>query len=89
MPQDRQTINVRRCIQAHFEGLEDVSVENCRETILIREGHYCGRRFDFGPWQAVWFVEEGEIKVYDPEGAVSSVFSVEQLQDVVNEKRVA
>lgn len=39
------------------------------ETILIRGGLYCGRRFELGAFSAVWFVEEGELKIYFPDGS--------------------
>lgn len=44
-----------------------------QETILIRDGMYCGRRFYIDDFMAVWFIEEGEIKFYDQAGAVATV----------------
>ncbi|GIW96871.1 MAG: hypothetical protein KatS3mg111_0204 [Pirellulaceae bacterium] len=41
-----------------------------RETMLIRSGLYCGRRFGCGSYQAVWFIEEDEVKFYGPCGDV-------------------
>ena len=43
------------------------------ETLLIRNGHYCGRRFQCGDQVAVWFIEENEIKFYGENGALSQV----------------
>lgn len=43
------------------------------ETILIRDGMYCGRRFYRDEFMAVWFIEEGEIKFFDQAGAVAAV----------------
>ncbi|MCG8652422.1 MAG: hypothetical protein MI861_21455 [Pirellulales bacterium] len=34
------------------------------ESILIRDGFYCGRRFDLGAYRAVWFLEEDQLKIY-------------------------
>ena len=34
-----------------------------RETILIREGNYCGRRFEAGGAEAVWLAEEDRLVV--------------------------
>ena len=34
------------------------------ETILIREGYYCGRCFTCGEFRAVWFLEENLIKFF-------------------------
>lgn len=36
-----------------------------RETVLIRDGHYCGHKFSNDQLDAVWFIEEDEIKIYD------------------------
>lgn len=43
-----------------------------QESILIREGFYCGRRFSFGDYQAVWFVEEGLVKIFTHSGELIS-----------------
>ena len=43
------------------------------ETILIRNSHYCGRRFQCGDQVAVWFIEENEIKFYGENGALVQV----------------
>jgi hypothetical protein len=36
--------------------------QKIRETMLIRNGNYCGHKFQLGPFQAVWFIEEDELK---------------------------
>ena len=38
------------------------------ESILIREGFYCGRQFNAGAYRAVWFMEEDELKISDRNG---------------------
>lgn len=48
-------------------------LEAFQETILIRNGHYCGRRFRAGAFEAVWFSDENELKFYAPEGGVARV----------------
>jgi hypothetical protein len=50
-----------------------------RESILIRDGFYCGRRFDLGTHRAVWFLEEDEVKIYGGEGKLLGVLSSDQL----------
>ena len=42
--------------------------EPLNETALVRDGAYCGHRFMAGKFQAVWFFEENEIKIYDDKG---------------------
>lgn len=44
-----------------------------RESILIRQGAYCGRRFTCDGLAAVWFDEEAELKVHGRDGAVIEV----------------
>jgi len=60
---------VRSRIRALF--LEaGVAEDEIRETILVRGGHYCGRRFTAGACQAVWFVEEDQIKFTSSAGRI-------------------
>jgi hypothetical protein len=47
--------------------------EELRETILIRNGCYCGRRFEVAEGHAIWFCEENQIKFYGPNGNVIRV----------------
>ncbi len=37
-----------------------------QESLLIRAGTYCGHRFRKGDYQAVWFVEEDQVKFFGP-----------------------
>lgn len=61
-----------------------VSSEGIRETLLIRDGFYCGRKFSLEGYSLIWFVEEDQIKVFDKENALllststSAFVSVEQ-----------
>jgi len=41
--------------------------------LLVRNGQFCGRSFRRNEWNAVWFIEENEIKFHDPAGAVVRV----------------
>jgi hypothetical protein len=43
------------------------------ETILIRDGNYCGRRFDSDDGHAIWFVEEEQIKFFRADGSLARV----------------
>jgi hypothetical protein len=61
---------VRRLIRRSFAELGGEPDAEMSETILIRHDHYCGRRFCASGLQAVWFIEEDEIKLYSPEGDV-------------------
>ena len=48
------------------------------ETILIRDGYYCGRRFQCDGLSAVWFIEEQEVKFYDRQGQVTRVAALQE-----------
>lgn len=68
MSQDQQTEHVRREVTATFQDL-GAALEDCLlETVLIRNGYYCGRRFYCDGFHAVWFVEEQQIKYFNEEG---------------------
>ncbi len=55
---------VRQHVRATFttQGVEDL--DDCCETILIRDGFYCGRCFAYDSYRAIWFVEENVVKFY-------------------------
>ena len=50
-----------------------------RESILIRNEFYCGRRFHTAGYHAVWFIEEDELKIYRHSGELACVLSSEQI----------
>ena len=58
---------------ARFSGSTDVVPS---EAMLIRDGYFCGRRFSGGGYEAVWFIEENQIKFYDREGSLLESLSV-------------
>jgi hypothetical protein len=67
----------REYIQHIFTELDSDDSSLC-ETVLIRDGHYCGHRFSNDQFNAVWFFEENEIKVYD---ADRKLIRVESYRD--------
>ena len=60
-----------------------------REAVLIRDGYFCGRRFEADGLHAVWFTEEHEIKFYDRTGAMVRVaeLSTERLAPATSARR--
>ncbi len=42
--------------------------DSMHETILIRNGLFCGRKFQLQGHEVVWFIEEDEIKFFSPVG---------------------
>ena len=66
-----QTLDlVRGFVRRSFDRFGANVSEAICESILIRDGHYCGRRFDCAGCYAVWFIEENEVKLYDRQGAL-------------------
>ena len=70
------TAHVERVRQLVCETLESFGAdltERPRETILVRDGFYCGRRFDCHGYQATWFFEEQQVKFHAPDGSLVKV----------------
>ena len=44
-----------------------------RESVLLRDGIYCGRRFEAEHGDALWFFEEDELKIIGADGRVRRV----------------
>jgi len=66
VPLDDVRRRVAALLSAHLDGGRTLGPHDLAETILIRNGVYCGRRFTHEDLVAVWFAEEAEIKVYAP-----------------------
>lgn len=66
---------IRKLVSETFDRLGVDSSAHFEETVLIRDGFYCGRRYRRDGWQAVWFVEEEQIKIFDRQGEIKEVFS--------------
>ena len=82
MQNDRPTKEVRDHVYQVFlqHGVDkDAPIE---EAIVIRDGFYCGRRFECGSLQAIWFVEEDQLKIYDQQGVVQKTTVTEILGTV-------
>jgi hypothetical protein len=68
-----QMHEVRSLVEQTFHGMGADPASTPLESILVRDGYYCGRRFDCDGMQAVWFIEENEIKFYGRDGSVQCV----------------
>ncbi|QDV64031.1 hypothetical protein [Crateriforma conspicua] len=40
------------------------------ESMVIREGFFCGRRLAYADWVAVWFMEEDQVKITSADTAM-------------------
>jgi hypothetical protein len=71
---------VRELVEQNFRELGIVSTGGIEETILIRNGYYCGRRFAVDSAHAVWFCEEDQLKFYGGDGAMVRVLQQVSLR---------
>ena len=62
---------IREFVRATLMQMAVGESADMRETLLIREGKYCGHRFAMAKFNAVWFIEEDEIKFYVPDGSLA------------------
>jgi hypothetical protein len=60
---------IRKVIRETFAEFGGSTDQSLGEAMLIRDGFFCGRRFQCDGLHAVWFLEEHEIKFYDRNGA--------------------
>jgi len=81
MPHASTLDGIRRLVRRTFAELGSLNGEPISEHILIRNDLYCGRRFRCGDLQAVWFIEEDEIKVHGPDGTVLRILPGFGLSD--------
>ena len=89
MDHSQQLDIVRRVVRRSLEanGLQAAN-ETC-ETILVREGYYCGRRFHCGGHRAVWFLEEQVVKFYDSDGCFSNSIDLSNVPEDDSKDRAA
>ena len=69
---------LRQWIADRHPGRDD-SGKPLSETMLIRNGYFCGRRFRFQLYHAVWFIEEDEVKILGPDGAIAARLSSQEI----------
>ena len=76
---------IRLLVQRTLQELQ-MPAQELEETILIRNGFYCGRRFQGPSAHAIWFCEENQLKFYGGQGTLLHVIAnvdqqVAQLPD--------
>jgi hypothetical protein len=67
---------VRHWIAEQLSQLSSQSVGAMHETILIRNGLFCGRKFQWLGYEVVWFLEEDQVKFFGPCGNLLSTASL-------------
>lgn len=79
-----QRLQIVRQRIAEWLTTEGFSVpEEIRESILIRDGFYCGRRFEMDDCSAVWFTEDDQVKIYDGESNLLNSFMASESTPAV------
>jgi len=81
------TESVRRLIADAFNQMRLSDGDAPRESLLIRDGAYCGRRFEAQGGHALWFFEEDQIKVFGAAGRVLRV--IERVSTYTTATRMA
>jgi hypothetical protein len=64
------TDSVRNSVLRTFVELGIDTDLPLRETILICDGHYCGRRFESGDLTALWLLDDHKIDISRADGTV-------------------
>lgn len=77
---------VRGLLEAWCRERQPDHAEEMSESILIRDGYYCGRRFVCGALSAVWFAEEDQIKLFDQDGQLVESLAIEQFRESVQRR---
>lgn len=84
MNTDTPVEKIRQAILWQLDQLGVSDASNTRESMLIQNGYYCGRKFQCEDHEVVWFLEEDEVKFFNPQGdlllATSAVQCIEHHQ---------
>jgi hypothetical protein len=74
---------IRQLVRRTFADLGTAGEFEVTERLLLREDMYCGRRFQAGGLQAIWFIEEDEIKFHAKDGSVVYVMSSSDAESLL------
>lgn len=82
---------IRSLVREKLSKFGDAADASAGEAMLIRDGYFCGRRFYQDGLQAVWFIEENQIKFYDRDGSILEVLELtaEMLNDTRSHRKAA
>lgn len=59
---------VRAYVAQTLGGFGAQDVDQLHESILIRGGLFCGRKYACNGYEGIWFIEEDQIKFFAPCG---------------------
>ena len=74
-----QIQRTRQFVQRIFSEMGSQDSSLC-ETVLIADGNYCGHRFSCDEYNAIWFFEEHEVKIYDADRKLLRVESLDSRE---------
>jgi hypothetical protein len=57
-------------------GIHDTAL--CGETLLLRDGYYCGRSFKFEGLRAIWLTDANQVKFYSDAGRWLATIELEE-----------
>lgn len=77
---------VRHLLESWCRDRQPGAAEEMSESILIRDGYYCGRRFKWGAFSAVWFAEEDQIKLFDEDGQLIESLAIDKFRESVQRR---
>ncbi|WP_040770071.1 hypothetical protein [Novipirellula maiorica] len=81
-----ETVRSRLCQWINDQCTDAVQehgpVKVLSESLLIRDGFFCGRCFRTEAYRAVWFIEEDELKIYSNSGSLECVFTGHEIDQV-------
>ncbi|QEG41061.1 hypothetical protein [Roseimaritima ulvae] len=80
MTNSQRLAAVRQTLRAWYQEQQPEAPWEVAESIMIRDGFYCGRNFRFGTLRAVWFVEEEQVKIYQADGSLLHAFKTDVLE---------
>lgn len=71
--------HVRKGVEFRLENSDLTEGAYLGDRILLGDGHYVGRLFEWENSRACWFFEEEQVKFYDGAGHVMANVDVSQL----------
>lgn len=81
---------IRLVVAKQLSLLGATGTDSVGESILIRDGLFCGRKFQCSGYHVVWFIEEDEIKFFSPCGellkSTSAIACIHQYESMMNEQ---
>lgn len=84
-----KTSLIRDYIAMRLESLGARADSNLTESLLLRDGAYCGHRFQRDEFQAVWFVDEDQIKFFHADGSLADKIQTADIQHSMPQRHAA